>query len=89
MRWLIVVLGVLGALAFIAAIIYYTVPAHSLPSFMGTLHIHTQAKRVKRGEACIIAGVVLWVIAIVLGVVHVRNTRRMASYATADGGPAA
>jgi hypothetical protein len=79
MKWAAVIIGIIGALAIVAAIIYYTVPAHSLPSFMGTLHLHTKAKRVKRGEAALIAGIVLLIIAGVLVFVDIRNTRR-ASY---------
>ncbi len=38
MKWLSAVLGVLGLLALVAAIIYFTIPAHSLPSFLGPLN---------------------------------------------------
>ena len=62
MKWLAAVLGVLGLIALVAAIIYFSVPAHSLPSFLGPLH-RVKAHRKRRGEAAIAAAVVLWVIA--------------------------
>jgi hypothetical protein len=71
-----ITLGVLGVLAIAAAIVYYTVPAHSLPAFMGTLK--AKAHRVKRGEAALIIGIVLLVASIVLGVISARNSRRAA-----------
>jgi hypothetical protein len=74
------ILGIVGALAIAAAIVYYTVPAHSLPSILGTLHIHTKAKRVKRGEAALIIGIVIWVIAAAVFFVGVRMDRSRAAY---------
>lgn len=62
MKWLTVVLGILGLLALVAAIIYFTVPAHSLPSILGPLH-RVPAKRKRRGEAAIGLAVVLFVVA--------------------------
>ena len=62
MKWLTAVLGVLGLLALVAAIMYFTIPAHSLPSFLGPLH-RVNAHRKRRGEAAIALAVVLWVIA--------------------------
>ena len=38
MKWLAAVLGVLGLLALVGGILYFTIPAHSLPSFLGPLH---------------------------------------------------
>lgn len=73
-----IVLAVIGVLAIAAAIVYYTVPAHSLPSVLGTLHLHTNAKRVKRGEAALIIGIVLLVAAGVVFAVDLRNTRHSA-----------
>ncbi len=58
MKWLSVVLGVLGLLSLVVAIIYFSVPAHSLPSFLGPLH-RVQAHRKRRGEAAIALTVVL------------------------------
>jgi hypothetical protein len=80
MKWLAAVLGVLGLLALIVAIIYFAVPAHSLPSFLGTLHIRTQAHRKRRGEAAIAAAVVLWVVA---GIVFAVDRRAHAPKADA------
>lgn len=77
-------LAVLGALAIAAAIVYYTVPAHSLPSFLGPLHssahlfVSRTAKRAKRGEAALVIGIVLWVVAIIVYAVDRRATRQAA-----------
>ncbi len=62
MKWLTAVLGVLGLLALVAAIMYFTIPAHSLPSFLGPLQ-RVNAHRKRRGEAAIALAVVLWVVA--------------------------
>jgi hypothetical protein len=62
MKWLTAVLGVLGLLALVAAIMYFTIPAHSLPSFLGPLY-RVNAHRKRRGEAAIALAVVLWVVA--------------------------
>lgn len=80
MKILAAILAVIGALAIAAAIVYYTVPAHSLPSILGTLHLHTQAKRVKRGEAALIIGIVLWVAAAVVFFVGMRMDRNKVEY---------
>lgn len=68
MKWLALVLGILAVLAGIAAIIYYTVPAHSLPSMLGAVpcpvkHPHCSVHRVKRGEAAAVGAVILAVAA--------------------------
>jgi len=62
MKWLAAVLAVLGVLALVGAIMYFTIPAHSLPSFLGPLQ-RVKAHRKRRGEAAIALAVVLWVIA--------------------------
>ena len=69
MKWISVVLGVLGLLALVVAIIYFSVPAHSLPTFLGPLN-RVQAHRKRRGEAAIALAVVLGVIA---GIVYLRR----------------
>ncbi|HTZ10590.1 MAG TPA: hypothetical protein VMB72_16060 [Acidimicrobiales bacterium] len=79
-------LGVLGLLALIAGIIYFTVDANQLPSFLGALHIHTHAKRKRRGEAAIVIAVVLWVIA---GIVYYVDTRARSRTTTPPTVPAA
>src|ERR1700733_9410974 len=65
MKWITAVLGILGLLALVAAIMYFTIPAHSLPSFLGPIHgnVKPNAHRKRRGEAAIAIAVVLWVIA--------------------------
>ena len=65
MKWLAAVLGFLGLLALVGAIVYFTVPAHSLPSFLGPLHRVT-AHRKRRGEAAIALAVVIWVVAAIV-----------------------
>ena len=52
------VLVVLGILALVAGVIYLTVTAPSLPSFMGQLHTYT-GHRSNRGIAALVVGVVL------------------------------
>ncbi len=75
-KWLVAVLGLLGAVALAAAIVYFTVPAHSLPSILGTLpRVHAHRKR--RGEAALAAAVVLWVIAAVVFYAGTRSGRRV------------
>jgi hypothetical protein len=49
---------VLGALALVAGVVYFMVPAHSLPSVMGRLP-KASAHRTKRGLISVIAGAVL------------------------------
>jgi hypothetical protein len=53
-----VTLLVIGALAIIAGIVYLTVPAHSLPSFMGQVS-KANVHRSKRGWAGLIVGICL------------------------------
>ena len=86
MKWLAAVLGVVGLLALIVGILYFSIPAHSLPSFLGPLHIHTKAHRKRRGEAAIAAAIVLWVIAAVVFFVS-RRSSTSAPAATAPSGP--
>ncbi len=62
LKWLSAVLAVLGLLALVAAIMYFTSPAHSLPSFLGPLE-RVNAHRKRRGEGAIAIAVVLWVVA--------------------------
>jgi hypothetical protein len=49
---------IVGALALVAGVVYFTVPAHSLPSVMGQLP-HATAHRTKRGVVSLVAGAVL------------------------------
>jgi hypothetical protein len=83
LKWLSAVVGFLGLLALVAAIIYFTVPAHSLPSFLGPLHgslVAPNAHRKRRGEGAIGLAVVLWVIA---GIIFYID-RRSSAPTTAD-----
>jgi uncharacterized membrane protein len=49
---------VVGILALVAGIIWFTVDAKSLPSFMGQLHTYA-GHRTKRGTVAVIVGAVL------------------------------
>ena len=55
MGWILIALGVL---AVVAAILYFVLPAHSLPAFMGPA-THASKHRTKRGIAALVVGVVL------------------------------
>ena len=81
MKWIAAVLGVIGLLVLIAAIIYFTVPAHSLPSILGPCHSTTctvtNVKRKRRGEAALAIGIVLWVVAVILLVVDRRSSTKV------------
>jgi hypothetical protein len=82
MKWLSALVGFVGLLALVAAIIYFTVPAHSLPSFLGPLHgslVSPTAHRKRRGEGAIALAVVLWVIA---GIIFYIDRRASAKPAT-------
>lgn len=52
------VLVVLGILALVAGVIYLTVDAKSLPSFMGQVHAYA-GHRTRRGIAALIIGALL------------------------------
>ena len=77
-KWLSVVLGVLALLSLVVAIIYFSVPAHSLPSFLGPLN-RVQAHRKRRGEAAVALTVVLAVIGGILFYVDRRSSAKPAS----------
>jgi uncharacterized membrane protein len=67
MKWaLVIVLAIIGVLAAIAAIEYFVVPIHSLPSFMGARH--TAGHYRKRGAVAALIAVVALVAAGVLAV---------------------
>jgi amino acid permease len=73
-KWVVVILAVLGLLGIVAAVIYYSVPADSLPSFLGALH-HIKAHRRERGRDALVLGIVLLVLAAIVGLVgRSRNT---------------
>jgi uncharacterized membrane protein len=75
-RFVMIVLVVLGILAIVAGIIYYVEPANSLPSFFPGHLAHFTGKHTKRGLAGIVVGVVL----LIIGVVVSRSGRRSARY---------
>jgi hypothetical protein len=81
------VVGVLGLVALVAAIIYFTVPAHSLPSFLGPLHgpnVASNAHRKRRGEGAIALAVVLWVIAGIVFYIDRRSSQPAADKPATD-----
>jgi hypothetical protein len=83
MKWISAVLAILGVLALVAAIIYFTVAAQSLPSFLGPLH-HVPAHRKRRGEAALAAAIVLWAIAAIVFFVERRSLSAPATTSTTD-----
>jgi len=83
MKWLAALLGVLGLIAVVVGILYFALPAHSLPSFLSQHYElyrahHKVTKRLitahrkRRGEAAVAIGVVLWVVG---GIVLYVSTR--------------
>lgn len=82
-----VVCAILGLAAAIVAVIYYTVPAHSLPSFLGSLpkNLASLARernvhRTRRGELAVFFAIVLVVVAAVLGIVSRRSSAAGAAW---------
>jgi hypothetical protein len=68
MKWvLVIVLAIIGVLAAIVAIEYFTVPIHSLPSFIPGRH-HTAGHYRKRGAAAALVAVVALVAAGILAI---------------------
>ncbi|HVB06041.1 MAG TPA: hypothetical protein VNF07_07360 [Acidimicrobiales bacterium] len=53
------VLFVLGAIAIIVAILYFALPAHSLPSFLPGRVAHINGHRNRRGIAAVVVAIVL------------------------------
>ncbi len=86
MKWLTAVLGVLGLLALVAAILYFTIPAHSLPSFLGPIQ-RVNAHQKRRGEAAIAIAVVLWVVAGIVFYVGRRSAAGPSANQPATGQP--
>jgi hypothetical protein len=71
---LIALLAAIGGLILAAGIVYFTVPAHALPSFLGTIRA-SNGHRVHRGDVATAIGAVLILIALVLSLVPVRPRR--------------
>ena len=66
-RWVIcAILAVVGVLALVVAVIYLTVPIHSLPSFIPGKH-PVNGHYHKRGAVAAVIGIVLLAIAAVVG----------------------
>jgi hypothetical protein len=66
-RLVMVVLAVLGLLAVVAGIIYLVEPVHSLPSFFPGYAAHGKVHHHDRGYAAIGVGIILLIIAAVVG----------------------
>ena len=70
------VLIVIGAVLIVIGIIYFTVKAGSLPSFMGKVHGKgSQGHRTTRGSVALVVGVVLVIAGVVLALVTRRRGR--------------
>ena len=63
MRPLAVVIAVFGVLAAIAAILYFALPAHSLPALLPGRVAHITGHRYRRGAGAAVVAVVLFVLA--------------------------
>ena len=62
-----VVIAIIGLLALVAGVMYLTISAHGLPSFMpGSVKGPDHFKHTHRGEAGIAVGVVLLIVAVVV-----------------------
>jgi uncharacterized membrane protein HdeD (DUF308 family) len=59
MRVLGIVIVIIGVLAVIAGILYFTEPAHSLPSFFPGYMAHKNVKHPRRGLIAVIIGAIL------------------------------
>jgi uncharacterized membrane protein HdeD (DUF308 family) len=57
MRLVAALLGLIGVALIVVGIVYFTVPAHSLPGFLGQLH-GINKHRSRRGEASVALGVI-------------------------------
>jgi amino acid permease len=53
------ILLLVGLAAIVVGVVYFTVAADKLPSFLGHL-AHVSGHRTKRGTAAVIVGVILW-----------------------------
>jgi hypothetical protein len=84
-RWVVCgILAVLGVLALVVAVIYLTVPIHSIPSFIPGKH-PVNGHYHKRGAVAAVIGIVLLAIAAVIGL---RSRRPLTTPvgSTADSG---
>ena len=63
MRPIAVVIAVFGVLAAIAAILYFALPAHSLPALLPGRVAHITGHRNRRGAGAAVVAVVLFVLA--------------------------
>jgi hypothetical protein len=59
MRILAAVLFVLGAIALIVAVLYFALPAHSLPSFLPGRVAHINGHRNRRGIGALVVAILL------------------------------
>lgn len=60
MRPIAIAIAVLGVLAAVAAILYFALPAHSLPSLLPGRVAHINGHRNRRGAAAAVVAVVLF-----------------------------
>lgn len=71
------ILVVLGVLAIIVAVLYFTQPAHALPTFIPGHLAHAAGKHTKRGVAAAVVGVILLIAG--AAVAFVRDRRRISA----------
>jgi drug/metabolite transporter (DMT)-like permease len=57
--WLSVLLGVIGVLLIVIAVLYFVEPAHQLPSFFPGHTVHGNRPRTKHGIAALVVGLVV------------------------------
>jgi hypothetical protein len=62
-RLLTIVLVVLGALSLIAAILYFALPAHSLPSFLPGRVAHVNGHRNRHGIGALVLAAIFFAVA--------------------------
>jgi hypothetical protein len=77
-KWLALALGIVAVILAVVGVIYFVVPAHSLPSALGAVpcpakHPNCNTHRVRRGEAAIGLAVVFAVLAGISYVVAIRQ----------------
>lgn len=69
------VLIIVGALIVIAGVLYFTQPAHSLPTFLPGYLAHATGKHTKRGIAALVAGAVVLIVGAVVAFTGERRSR--------------
>jgi hypothetical protein len=71
---------IVGAICIAGAAVYYTLPAHSLPSFLPGNAAHSNYIHAKRGLVLAVVGGVVLIGSLVAGASAIRRPRRRASW---------